>query len=191
MVPANWVPGPPQGQWTYADYAALPDDGKRYEVVKGVLYMSPAPNIGHQGISGEIFGYLRQFVQMAGRGRVFAAPTDVELGRGDVVQPDVFVVLNEHLDLVTPQRLLGSPDLVVEILSPGTMRHDLQEKFEAYERARVPEYWIVNPGERTIELFVLEKNAYRSLEVFQGKAALPSRIIPDFPVAVEQFFAFL
>ena len=54
VVPADWVPGPPQGQWTYADYAAIPDDGKCYEVVKGVLYMSPAPTPGHQSISVKI-----------------------------------------------------------------------------------------------------------------------------------------
>ncbi len=70
VVPADWVPGPLQRQWTYADYAAIPDDGQIFEVVNGVLYTAPAPNMGHQGISLEIAAYLRQFVQMAGLGRV-------------------------------------------------------------------------------------------------------------------------
>ncbi|MEO7018714.1 MAG: Uma2 family endonuclease [Ktedonobacteraceae bacterium] len=190
VVPADWVPGPLQGQWTYADYAALPNDRQHYEVVKGVLYMAPAPNMGHQGISLEIAAYLRQFVQVAGLGRVFATPTDVELSPGDVVQPDVFVVLNEHLDRITYTRLIGAPNLAVEILSPGTMRHDLHEKLDAYARACVPEYWIVIPGEHVIELLVLENRTYRSLGVFQGEAILPSQIVPDWSVTVKQFFVF-
>src|SRR5215472_11228035 len=90
VIPADWVPGPRQGQWTYDAYAAIPDDGQRYEVINGVLYMSPAPKFGHQEIIVEIVGYLREFVKLAGLGRVLVAPTDVELSPGDVVQPDVF-----------------------------------------------------------------------------------------------------
>ena len=191
VVPADWVPGPSQRHWTYADYAAIPDDGKRYEVVNGVLYMTPALSIGHQSVSGEIVGYLRQSVQMVGLGRVFAAPTDVELSFGNVVQPDVFVILNEHLDRITYSRLIGAPDLVVEILSPGTMRYDLKAKLEAYERAQVSEYWIVNPGECTVEVLALEDGVYNSLGVFQGEAVLPSRIVSDWSVTVERFFAFI
>lgn len=191
VVPADWVPGPSQGQWTYADYAALPDDGKRYEVVKGVLYMSPAPTPGHQDVKGEIFGYLRQYVKLAGLGRVLDAPTDVELTPGDVVQPDVFVLLNESVGRIGSNRVFGAPDLVVEVLSPGTMRHDLHGKLEAYERAQVLEYLIVSPGECTVELLVLEYGVYHSLGAFQGDDVLPSRIVPDWPVAVEQFFAFM
>ena len=191
MIPADWVPGPKQGQWTYDDYAAIPDDGQRYEVINGVLYMCPAPNMRHQDISVEIVGYLRQFVKLAGLGRVFHPPTDVELAPGDIVQPDAFVVLNEHLDRMTYSRLIGAPDLVVEILSPGTKRYDLREKLDAYTRAHVPEYWIVSPAKRTVELLVLEHGEYRSLGTFQGSAMLPSCVVPDFPVAVERFFAFV
>jgi Uma2 family endonuclease len=191
VVPADWIPGPPQGRWTYDDYAAIPDDGKRYEVVKGVLYMCPAPNLGHQDVSGEIFVHLHRLVKMTGRGRVFIAPADVELSPGDVVQPDVFVILNEHLDRMTFSRLIGAPDLVVEVLSPGTMSHDLHGKREAYARARVPEYWIVSPSEQVIEVLELENDGYRSLGVFQGSAILPTRIVPDWSVPVAQLFAFL
>jgi len=191
VVPADWIPGPPQGQWTYTDYAAIPDDGKIYEVVKGVLYMSPSPTPGHQGIKGEIFAYLRQFVQLTGLGRVFVAPTDVELNPGNVVQPDVFVFLNQHLDHIGTNRVFGAPDLVVEVLSPGTMSHDLRGKRDAYEWAQVPEYWIVSPGEQVVELFVLEGGIYQSFGVFQGSAVLPTRIVPEWSVPVEKFFAFM
>jgi len=191
VVPADWVPGPPQGQWTYTDYAAIPDDGKCYEVVKGVLYMSPSPTPGHQSISSQLVMYLCQLVQITGSGRVFAEPTDVELSPGYIVKPDVFVILSEHLDRIKQTRIVGAPDLVVEILSPGTMRHDLNEKLRAYKQAQVLEYWIVSPGEQVVELLVLENGAYQSLGVFQGSAVLPSRIVPDWSVKVEQFFAFM
>ncbi len=190
VVSADWVPGPQQGQWTYADYTAIPEDGHRYEIVNGVLYMAPSPSLGHQGIAGEIFAYLRNFVQMTGSGRVFIAPADVELSYRNVVQPDVFVVLNEHLDRIAGSRLIGAPDLVVEIASPSTARHDLREKQDAYAHAGVPEYWIVTPGEQVVEVLVLEGGLYSSLGVFAGRAMLPSRIVPDMPVRVEQFFAF-
>ncbi len=190
VVPADWVPGPEQGRWTYADYVAIPEDGHRYEIVNGVLYMAPAPSLGHQGIVGEIFAYLRNFVQMTGLGRVFMAPADVELSHKTVVQPDVFVVLNEHLDRMAGSHLIGAPDLVVEIASPSTARHDLREKQDAYARAGVAEYWIVTPGEQVVEVLVLEDGFYSSLGVFRGRAVLPSRVVSDMPVRVEQFFAF-
>src|SRR5215813_13064148 len=85
VVPADWVVGPQQGRWTYKDYAAIPEDGHRYEVVNGVLYMSPSPNVWHQNIVGEIFAYLRDFVRINRLGRAFIAPLDVELSYGNVV----------------------------------------------------------------------------------------------------------
>jgi len=191
VVPADLVPGPPQGQWTYADYAAIPDDGKRYEVLKGVLYMSPAPTPGHQSISVRLVAFLFQFVEAVGVGRVFHAPTDVELAPEDIVQPDVFVLLNTSLEQIGEKRVFGGPDLVVEVLSPSTMSDDLHGKRDAYERAQVLEYWIVNPGERVVELFTLENGVYRSLGAFQGDDVLPTRIVPDWSVPVERLFAFM
>ncbi|HEY0756398.1 MAG TPA: Uma2 family endonuclease [Ktedonobacteraceae bacterium] len=191
VVPADWVPGPPQGQWTYAEYTMIPDDGKRYEVLKGVLYISPAPTPNHQSISVRLVAFLFQFVEAAGIGRIFHAPTDVELAPGDIVQPDVFVLLNAGLEQIGEKRVFGGPDLVVEILSPSTMSDDLHGKRDAYERAQVSEYWIVNPGERVVELFILESGVYRSLGAFQGDDVLPTRIVPGWSVPVERLFAFV
>src|SRR6266852_7990695 len=118
-IPANWIPGPKQGQWTYQDYAAIPEDGHLYEVVRGVLYMVPVPSMGHQTSVGRFVYFLMTYVEFKDLGRVFMSPTDVELGLGDIVQPDVFVVLNAHLDYITLSHLIGIPDLVVEVASPG------------------------------------------------------------------------
>ncbi len=188
VIPADHIPGPGQGRWTYKDYAAIPDDGQRYEIVDGVLFMSPAPNEWHQSAAGEIFSYLRAYIKLKELGRVYIAPFDVELDHRTVVQPDVLVVLNAHLERITFSRVIGAPDLVVEISSPGTVGHDRINKQRAYAGAGVPEYWIADPATRTVEVLALEHGEYRSLGVFEGKATLPTRIVPDFSVHVEQFF---
>ena len=139
LVLANWVPGPRQGHWTYEAYAALPDDGLRYEIMQGVLVMTPAPEPGHQGISMEISFCLYEQIISKNRGKVFAAPIDVVLSKKEVVQPDVLVILNEHLDRVQKKRIVGAPDLVVEIISPSSVATDSIIKRQTYERAGVPE----------------------------------------------------
>jgi Uma2 family endonuclease len=181
-------PGPPQGAWTYADYCALPDDGRRYEIVDGVLYMTPSPKEAHQAISMLLSMHLAAHVQRGGLGRVYAAPFDVRLGPGTVVQPDVIVVLNDNLDIITPDNIDGAPDLVIEIASPSTTGYDRRQKQDAYAAAGVDEYWLVDPAARTIEVLRLEGNAYRSLGAFRGQARLPSLVVLDLPVPVAAFF---
>src|SRR5205823_7235815 len=186
VTPADWVPGPPQGSWTYEDYAALHDDGNRYEIVNGVLIMTPAPSPEHQDIVGEIFSALRTHIKLAGLGRVFTGPIDVDLGPKNVYQPDLVVVLNAHLDRVAEKKIIGAPDLVVEVASPSTAAYDRLTKYDVYARAGVTEYWIVKPTRRTVEVLVLEHGEYRSLGIFSEQATLPSRVIPGLPVRVEQ-----
>ncbi len=188
-APADDVTGPPQGQWTYSEYAVIPDDSHRYEIIDGVLYMTPAPTLGHQASNARFVRYLMQHVEEAGLGRVFPAPVDVELAPNVVLQPDVVVVLNANLGILIPERIIGAPDLVVEIASPGTEGYDRRQKQDAYARAGVPEYWIADPLARTVEVLGLSGDAYRSIGVFTGKATLPSTAIPGLPVPVEMFFA--
>ncbi len=188
IIRADTVQGPGQGNWTYDDYASIPDDGKRYEVVNGVLFMPPAPNIGHQETVGEIFAYLRDHLKQSKLGKVYIAPVDVELHPKTVVQPDVLVILTAHLERISASRVIGAPDLVVEVASPGTTGFDRRQKQDAYALAGVPEYWIVDPASHTVELLILENGAYHSLGIFQGQHTLPSTVVPDFPVSVEQFF---
>lgn len=188
---ADHVPGPAQGCWTYEDYAALPDDGNRYEIIDGVLYASPALNLLHQIVVTTVAAYLKIAVDFAGLGRVLVAPTDVELApRDNPLQPDVIVVLNANLQILEPKtRIIGAPDLVVEVASPSTASYDRREKLDAYARAGVREYWIVDPYAQTVELLYLESGGYRSAGVFHGQALLPSRVIAQFPVHVAQFSA--
>ncbi len=186
---ADWVAGPKQGEWTYNTYATLPDNGQRYEIVNGVLVMAPSPDGPHQDAALRIAHYLLVHVEFAGLGKVRISPSDVELSPDNVYQPDVFVVLKAHLDRVYTKRVVGSPDLVVEIASPSTAVYDRLTKYETYARFGVPEYWIAKDDVRTIEVLVLENGKYRSLGIFSGQETLPSRIVPGLPVQIDQFFA--
>lgn len=186
---ADHQPGPPQGCWTYAAYAALSNDGQRYEVIDGVLYMAPAPVISHQRIVGRIYRLLAITVESAQVGEAFVSPIDVELSPSVVVQPDVLVVLSANVGIIAPTRIIGAPDLVVEVSSPGTAGYDRRQKQDAYAHGGVAEYWIADPIARTIEVLVLEAGDYRSRGVFQGATTLPSLVLPQLPILVEQFFA--
>jgi Uma2 family endonuclease len=188
VMPADWVAGPRQGGWTYEMYAALPDDGKRYEVVQGVLMMSPAPESAHQGIIQRISNYLDGRIFVPRLGLVFTSPIDVVLSSRTTVQPDVLVVLKEHVNRVQPKRIHGAPDLAVEVISPSSATYDRLVKYSVYEQAGVPEYWLVNASEQTIEVFVLEEGLYRSLGAFQGDHLLQSRIVPGSAAPAAQFF---
>ena len=185
---ADGVPGPKQGEWTYSDYAAL-DDGQRYEIVNGVLLMTPAPSWSHQEVVLEIVSYLRTYLRKTGLGGVFVAPVDVELSPHDVFQPDIVVLLKEGREKLKDRHIVGAPDLVIEVTSPGTRVFDRLNKYDAYARAGVPEYWLANPETQSVEVLLFDGQTYRSLGIFEGLATLPSRVVPGLDVHVEQFFA--
>ena len=190
VAPAEYVPGPAQGHWTYDEYAKLPGEGRLYQIVEGVLYMAPAPNLNHQDVCGKITRFLGEHVSSGGLGKVFPAPTDVELAPGTVVQPDVIVVLKANAEVMHASRIIGAPDIVVEVASPSTATHDRHTKFQAYARAGVREYWIAEPDAKTVELLELDekRESYITKGVYRGGAALRSSVLPDFATPVENFF---
>jgi Uma2 family endonuclease len=190
ITPADWVPGPGQGNWTYDLYAALPEDGKRYEVVDGVLLdMSPSPGIPHQKVVLRLATYMLALIEDTGLGQTFVAPVDVELAPKMVFEPDIVVVLNAGREKVQKSHIVGAPDLVVEVASPRTKRYDCTIKREAYARAGIREYWQVDPIARTIEVLFLEDGAYRSIALLSGRDRLLSRMVPTLEeVRVEQCF---
>jgi len=185
---ADWVPGLNQGDWTYNEYMTLPDDGQRYEIANGVLLSTPSSTGSHQDTIGEVCFYLRSHVKLAGLGLVIQTPFIVELSAKDVFQPDIFVVMNAHLDRVQEKKVVGAPDLVVEVSTSGTAAFDRLTRYDTYEYTGVLEYWILNLERRTVEVFVLEGDEYHSLGVFHGEQKVPSRLISWLSVRVDQFF---
>lgn len=147
--------GMPQatGGWTADMVRALPDDGQRYEVVDGELLVTPSPRHDHQRAVREIAFALHQYVERQGVGEVLFSPSDIELDSRSMVQPDVFVfgLLDGRIARGWNS---GAPLLlVVEVLSPGTARADRTIKRKRYQRAGIPEYWIVDLDDRVIEVW--------------------------------------
>jgi Uma2 family endonuclease len=146
---------------TYEDYCAIPDDRSRHEIIDGEHLVNPAPGTYHQTVSRRLHFELYEQIERTGRGQVFNAPTDLQLSEIDIVQPDLLVIVAENQDIITPSRILGVPDLVVEILSPSTARIDRRLKKDLYERAGIPEYWLVDPDAHCLEQLRLESDRYR------------------------------
>lgn len=144
----------------YDDYVRLPcDDGKRYEVLDGRLYVTPAPSPLHQRLSRRLLRRLEDYFEGRGLGEVFYAPIDVVLAPHDIVEPDLVVVA--HPGQISSRAIEGAPLLVVEILSPSTRRRDRGIKLRRYAALGVIHYWIVDPDGRTIECRRLEGADYR------------------------------
>ena len=173
---------------TYREWLGFPDDGRLYELLGGDLLVSPPPSVRHQRISREIQVRLIRHLEAGQRGEVFNAPLGVRLTDEDVVEPDLAVVLAEHASRVGEQAIDGAPDLVVEILSPGSARRDLGTKRDAYQRAGVAEYWIVDPESEAVEVLALVGGAFERHGLFRSKDALSSRLLPDLAIDLGAVF---
>jgi Uma2 family endonuclease len=141
---------------TYDDYVALPDDGLRHEIIDGEHFVSAAPRLSHQRVASRLHLSLASYVATAELGEVLCTPVDVVLSRHDVVQPDILFLASATLAAAVSanHRFLGlPPNLVVEVLSPSTRRKDQVFKLLLYERAGVPEYWLVDPDLTTVTVY--------------------------------------
>jgi Uma2 family endonuclease len=172
-------------QWTWTDYRSWPE-GECWEIIGGIAYaMSPAPSTSHQGVALRIATHLQR--ALVGKACTpFIAPTDVKLTETDVVQPDIFVVCDPRK--ITPDCIEGAPDLVIEVLSPGTATRDLREKKALYARHGVREYVIVDPLERYALRFLLEGATYDSGAVFGGTEILPLVTLEGIEIALWEVF---
>ena len=149
------------GTLTYEDYCALPDDGLRYEIIEGFLFSEPSPRRAHQQVAANLLMILRAHAREHDLGEVYIAPFDVILDRRTVVVPDLVFVAQARAGVVTERAVEGTPNLIVEILSPSTARRDRVAKLNAYARRGVPHYWLVDPAARTLEAFELVEGSYR------------------------------
>ncbi len=139
------------GEWTAEMVRALPEDGNRYEVVDGELLVTPAPALRHQYVARELLLRLRDYLEANPIGDVLYSPADIEFEPRTMVQPDVFVFPLAGGKLPREWREISELLLAIEVLSPSTARYDREVKRRLYQRASVPEYWIVDPDARRIE----------------------------------------
>lgn len=185
--------------YTYADYLTWQLD-KTVELIKGkIMMMSPVPNVKHQSISWQLSGILFQYFK-AKDCHAFAAPFDVRLYNHQkslvadkeihtVIQPDLCVICDSHK--LTEQGCLGSPDLIIEILSKGNSKKEVQTKYSLYQESGVTEYWVVYPYEQTVHQFVLDpsSNSYQLMKMYAEDDIASSHIFPDLEIDLKEVFA--
>lgn len=165
-----------EGGLTYDDYASL-DDGNRYELVGGQLeLMSPAPSVLHQLVSFEMQKMIARSCETDYI--IISAPVDVILSSTEVRQPDIVLIYRKRMDILSKRGVEGAPDLVVEILSPSTLKRDKIDKLKTYACFRVPEYWIVEPETGILEQYVLQEERYELVNIFQGDEPVTSPNVP-------------
>ena len=179
---------PRQGEWTERFYFALPDTNHLMELSEGRLIMPPHPTNRHQVTVLELAVRLREFVHEEGLGHVRVAPLPVRLWPGKVREPDVFFIAKGHEDRIEEQ-YCGVPDLVVEVLSPGTRDTDRGDKFLEYAQAGVQEYWIADPDERLVEVYALRGQTFEPHEKFESPDVLTSPLLAGFETPVDELFA--
>jgi Uma2 family endonuclease len=170
---------------TYAEYRQMEfeeDDQDQYELLNGILMKKGSPTIQHQRISGNIYFKMRLFIEEKALGEVFAAPLDVVLDDHNAPQPDVFFVSKKRSYILneTEQAVIGIPDLVVEILSPGSIKKDRVEKKAIYERFSVPEFWLVDPIYRNIEVLRLAEGRYETFDFVEETGTVKSSVLEGF-----------
>jgi Uma2 family endonuclease len=163
---------------TYEDYAALPDDGKLYELHEGELSVTPSPGRSHQRILGNLYRILWAHVDASGRGELLLSPFDVIMTNITVVVPDLTYVDEARLSALRERGVEGSPTLAIEIISPYSGHIDRRRKMALYSRHDVPWYWIVDPPQRTIEAYRLQAGAYTVAATLEGPEPIA---LPPFP----------
>lgn len=181
-------------KYTYADYLTWPE-GERWEILNGVPYMQAAPSWQHQAISGNTFGQFYEYLKDKPC-QVFAAPFDLcipEFNESDekisnvISQPDIVVICDKSK--LRKTGFFGVPELIIEIISPSTARMDKITKFNKYEKAGVKEYWIVEPEQKIVSVFVLQdNNRYGRPDVFSEEDQITVSIFPDLAIDLKPVF---
>ena len=178
----------PTGTWTYEDLLSLPDDGKRYEIIEGVLYEMPAPSWNHQLVITNLLLLLAPLVRALG-GQIVTSPLDVFFQGADPVDPDLVVILPGSRAVGGGRGVEGAPDLLIEVLSPSNRPHDLVTKRALYGRAGVREYWIVDPDNRTGDILTLDRDALHTRQTASAAAAAISPLLGDAAFPLPTIFA--
>ena len=179
--PKPWI------KFTVNDYMSTPE-GKRYQLLDGEMILAPSPNTRHQRVIRRLSRVLSDFAETNGVGEVFLAPYDVVLSNHDVAQPDILFVSNARSSIVTEANIQGAPDLVVEILSPGTAIYDRGYKQSLYSSHGVREYWLVDPDAETVEVLAEGAQALLLHATHRRGESLTSPLLAGLTIDLEQVF---
>jgi Uma2 family endonuclease len=175
---------------TYEQFRQLPDDGKRYELIRGEVYVTPAPATRHQAIVQNLSGNLWPFVIKSHLGEVWAAPLDVRLSGDTALQPDLIFISNARAGIIQENWIAGAPDLIVGVLSRSTAAHDRATKLPIYADAGVPEVWLIDSQAKTVEVLKLQGKKYFVEATHAGDQVLTSSLFPDWQLPLSDLFDF-
>ncbi len=182
-----------KARYTFADVLTW-DENERAEIIDGEPVMMAPPSRAHQEISGELFRQLANFLE-GKKCRVYAAPFAVRLFEKDgevpedvdtMVEPDISIVCDR--DKLDKHGCKGAPDMVVEILSPSTQRHDRLVKLDLYQRAGVREYWIVDPDSSTVQVFLQNGNSLQLHEVYDQEGVAKVKVLDGCFIELSKVF---
>ena len=181
-TPKPWI------KFTVKDYMSTPE-GTRYQLLDGEMIVAPSPISRHQRILFALSVALREFVTRQQGGEVFIAPLDVVLSNYDVAQPDILFVSNARSDIVTEANIQGAPDLVVEILFPGTATYDRGYKQALYSRHNVREYWLVDPDADTVEVLAESQEGLATVASYDAAGTLKSPLLEGLAIELAGIFS--
>ncbi len=175
--------------WTYSDYLTLPDDRNIYEVMEGELYMTPAPTTKHQRITRNLFRILDQYVLQQHSGEVLFSPIDVVFDPLNVVQPDIIFISKDNLSIITEKNIQGTPNLIIEVLSPGTIQKDRIVKMKIYAKYGIKHLWLIDPENQTLESFELDrKKTYRFVSGIAGEEEFKPSLFPNLTIPLKKIW---
>jgi Uma2 family endonuclease len=163
-------------RWTYEEYYRL-DDDQRHEIIDGNLLVAPALDTWHQSWIGDLYALLRTHVVRNKLGKVFMSPVDVVLDPENTVQPDIVFVASAQLSIIQRPAIFGVPDLLVELVSPSSVRRDRYDKRDLYARFGVREYWIGDPANKALEILTLKEGRYELHGCAEQKGKLTSLVL--------------
>jgi len=175
---------------TYEEFRQLPDDGKRYELVRGEVHMIPPSTTRRQFIVQNLAGSLWPQVKKNNLGEVFRAPLDVRLSRDTAFQPDLIFISNARAGIILEDWIAGAPDLVVEVLSPSTAAYDRATKLLIYAEAGVPNVWLIDSQAKTVEVLRLQGKKYLVDATLAGDQVLISDLFPGWQLPLRDLFDF-
>jgi Uma2 family endonuclease len=174
--------------FTYREYVLLPDDGRRHELIEGDFYVTPAPAPCHQTVSRLLQYALMTQLEHTGVAFIFNAPIDVILSDTTIVQPDLAIVRQSRVELLSRRGIEGPPDVVVEILSPSSKGQDEFLKKSIYSRFGIPEYWLIDGDHGFISIFRAEGSAYRLHQRLDRASTLTSPGFPELSIPLAPIF---
>ena len=164
------------------------DENCFYELISGEVVKRGGNSPGHQLISGQLLINLHAWIEKKNLGELLPGPLDVFFDEHNVVQPDLLFISEKNKEIITENGVEGAPDLVIEILSPGSMRYDRGGKMKLYKKHQVQEYWIVDPKNQSVEVYVYENNEYELFSFAVEAGKLESNVLPKFSLSVEKIF---